>query len=69
MKKIILLSCVLSCILSSCCNHHENGVKVLYRGDKCEIVRINDSTIVLAPGLNSKRDVEAKVVFLNREKP
>jgi hypothetical protein len=63
MKKVILLLCV----LSSCCNQRENGAKVLYVGDKCEIIQINDSTIVLAPGLNSKRDAEPKVVFLNRK--
>jgi hypothetical protein len=62
MKKIILLSCV----LSSCCGHSRDGAEILYAGDKCEIIRINDSTIVLAPGLNSKKDMEAKVVFLDR---
>jgi hypothetical protein len=63
MKKVILLLC----ILSSCCNYHEDRAKVLYVGDKCEIIQINDSTIILAPGLNSKKDTKPKVVFLNRK--
>jgi selenophosphate synthetase-related protein len=65
MKKIILLLCV----LSSCCIHHEDGDKILYYGDKCVVIQVNDSTLVIAPGINSGKNVEAKTVFLNREKP
>jgi hypothetical protein len=62
MKKIILLLCV----LSSCCTHHENGAKVLYENGKCVIIQVNDSTLVIVPGINSKSNMEAKVVFLSR---
>jgi hypothetical protein len=31
------------------------------------IIQVNDNTLVIAPGINSKKDMEAKVVFLSRE--
>jgi hypothetical protein len=62
MKKAVLLLCV----LSSCCGHHEGESNVLYDGQKCVIIRVNDSTLVIAPGINSAKDAQAQVVFLGK---
>jgi hypothetical protein len=63
MKKIILLLLV----LSSCCDCHENRGRVLYKDSKCTVIQVNDSTLILAPGYNSEKGMEAKTVFINRK--
>jgi hypothetical protein len=63
MKIITLI--LLLCTLSSCYYSSVDGSKILYDGDKCVVIQVNDSTIVLAPGFNSGKNVEAKVVFLS----
>jgi hypothetical protein len=65
MKWIVLLALA---ALSFCgCGRYEGNV--LYENGKCVIIRVNDSMLVLAPGISSDSRVESKVVFINGEHP
>jgi protein associated with RNAse G/E len=63
-RAVIILALVV--MFAGCRDYRES--KVLYENEKCVIIQVNDSTLVIGPGINSSKGMDAKVVFINRKK-
>lgn len=66
MKYIILLLSVLFILAS--CNKDKDANNILYQGQKWNIVKINDTTLIIVPSYDSYKGDTPKVVKLTKQK-
>ena len=65
MKKPTLTILALLALTLTGCENENRQSNVLHRGYRWDAVRLNDSTVVLAPGLNAKSGLTPVVVNLH----
>jgi hypothetical protein len=65
--KKILTFIIFPLILFSCNNNHNNTQgELLYRGQRWDVVKLNDSVYALIPGMNTDKKLEPIIINVNK---
>lgn len=65
MKKLTTFLLALLALALTGCENGNRQPNVLYCGSRWDVVRLNDSTVVLVPGLNAKSGLTPVVINLH----